>query len=103
MKDEPTSEGMLIGPPANVAYDNKGRLTKAGEGFAKRIDCHPDDLVIVTTSRGQYVAAHPRTTSVRLLGRAGAPGTASPNVAGCMGCGRTTFGTLCWQCKKEAR
>ncbi len=46
-----------FGPPRNVAYGKDGTLTKAGEGFARSQGVKPEDLVIKTKGRGEYVAA----------------------------------------------
>ena len=36
----------LSGPPANIAYDDEGNLTKAGQGFAKRAGVEPAAIAI---------------------------------------------------------
>ncbi|MBW2465184.1 MAG: glycine--tRNA ligase subunit beta, partial [Deltaproteobacteria bacterium] len=46
----------VVGPPKRVAMDDEGKLTKAGQGFAKKQGVSPDDLRVVTTDKGEYVA-----------------------------------------------
>ena len=45
------------GPPKRVAYDADGSPTKAAIGFAKAQGVNVEDLKIVETERGEYVAA----------------------------------------------
>ena len=45
------------GPPKRVAYDADGNPTKAAIGFAKTQGVNVEDLKIVETPRGEYVAA----------------------------------------------
>ncbi len=47
-------EEELVGPPAQIAFDKNGELTKAGEGFAKSKGLSPDSLRIVKTEKGEY-------------------------------------------------
>jgi glycyl-tRNA synthetase beta chain len=47
----------VIGPPAAVAFDAEGKVTRAGEGFARAQKVAPSDLVVVETARGKTVAA----------------------------------------------
>jgi glycyl-tRNA synthetase beta chain len=46
----------VTGPPKKAAFDASGRPTKAAEGFARSHGVTPEDLVTVTTDRGEYVA-----------------------------------------------
>ncbi len=46
----------VVGPPKRVAMDDEGKLTKAGEGFARKQGVSPDDLRVVTTDKGEYIA-----------------------------------------------
>ena len=46
-----------VGPPKRVAYDEDGNPTKAAIGFAKAQGVNVEDLKIVETERGEYVAA----------------------------------------------
>jgi len=55
-------EERVMGPPAKVALDDAGGLTKAGLGFAKKQGISPDDLEVVETDKGRYVAFDRRET-----------------------------------------
>lgn len=46
----------VVGPPVAVAFKD-GKPTPAAEGFAKRLELTPDDLIRVETDKGEYVAA----------------------------------------------
>ncbi|MEF2232057.1 MAG: glycine--tRNA ligase subunit beta [Pseudodesulfovibrio sp.] len=50
-------EETVTGPPVRIAYDGEGRLTKAGEGFAKTQGVAPEALFTLTTDKGEYLAA----------------------------------------------
>ncbi len=50
----------VVGPPAAVAFDADGKLTRAGEGFARAQKVEPSELVVVETARGKTVAARRR-------------------------------------------
>ena len=39
-------EKIIKGPIANIAYDENGNLTKAGEGFAKKNNISPENLYV---------------------------------------------------------
>jgi len=47
----------IVGPPAKVAFDSKGNPTPAAKGFAKSQNVPLEDLKVVETDRGPYVAA----------------------------------------------
>ncbi|HKF41515.1 MAG TPA: glycine--tRNA ligase subunit beta [Thermoanaerobaculia bacterium] len=47
----------VLGPPASVAFDAEGKLTRAGEGFARAQKVDPSELVVVETPRGKTAAA----------------------------------------------
>lgn len=47
----------VTGPPVSAAYDNEGKLTKAGAGFAKKYGLAEDALKKVKTEKGEYLAA----------------------------------------------
>ena len=47
----------VVGPPRSVAYDASGQLTKAGAGFASKMGVRPEDLRVVSTEKGEYLAA----------------------------------------------
>lgn len=46
-----------IGPPKKVAFDSKGNPTRAATGFARSLNIDVNELKIITTPRGEYVAA----------------------------------------------
>jgi len=46
----------VVGPPKRVAMGDDGKLTKAGEGFARKQGVAPDALRVVTTEKGEYIA-----------------------------------------------
>lgn len=48
-------EQEILGPPARVAFDATGSVTKAGEGFAKAQGVSVEDLKIKETPKGEYV------------------------------------------------
>jgi glycyl-tRNA synthetase beta chain len=47
----------ITGPPKSVAYDAAGKPTRAAESFAQKNGMPVSQLTIVTTARGEYVAA----------------------------------------------
>ena len=54
---QPDQVTEVVGPPKRVAYDADGNPTKAAIGFAKTQGVNVEDLKIVETQRGEYVAA----------------------------------------------
>lgn len=48
-------EEEVIGPPAKVAFDATGKVTKAGEGFARAQGVSIEDLKVKQTPKGEYV------------------------------------------------
>ncbi len=54
---QPDQVTEAVGPPKQVAYDGDGNPTKAAIGFAKAQGVNVEDLKIVETERGEYVAA----------------------------------------------
>ena len=54
---QPDQVTEVVGPPKRVAYDADGNPTKAAIGFAKTQGVNVDDIKIVETERGEYVAA----------------------------------------------
>ncbi len=48
-------EQEVMGPPAKVAFDATGSVTKAGEGFARAQGVNVEDLKVKTTPKGEYV------------------------------------------------
>ena len=53
---QPDQVTEVSGPPKRVAYDGDGNPTKAAIGFAKAQGVNVEDLKIVETERGEYVA-----------------------------------------------
>ncbi|HCW92941.1 MAG TPA: glycine--tRNA ligase subunit beta [Flexistipes sinusarabici] len=49
-------EEEIMGPPANIAFDENGGLTKAGKGFAKSKSLDEKYLKRVKTDKGEYLA-----------------------------------------------
>jgi glycyl-tRNA synthetase beta chain len=47
----------VLGPAKSVAYDDDGKPTRAAEGFARGQGITVEDLKVVSTSKGDYVAA----------------------------------------------
>ncbi|HCF06204.1 MAG TPA: glycine--tRNA ligase subunit beta, partial [Desulfomicrobiaceae bacterium] len=43
----------VLGPPAAVAWNAQGELTKAGQGFARSQSVEPHALYRVTTAKGE--------------------------------------------------
>ncbi len=50
------SEDTIIGPPKKVAFDEDGKPTNAVHGFAKSRGKTVDELEIIDTGKGEYVA-----------------------------------------------
>ncbi len=50
-------EEKVIGPPKGVAFDPHGKPTRAAMSFADKNGVKVDDLTIISTSKGDYVAA----------------------------------------------
>lgn len=55
-KVQPLLEETALGPAIGVAYDAQGKLTKAGEGFARGHGVNVADLFKTTTEKGEYIA-----------------------------------------------
>lgn len=53
---QPDLEEEMTGPPATAAFDKEGKPTKGGEAFAKKLGVAVEDLRIVETPKGKYVA-----------------------------------------------
>ena len=53
---QPDQSVEVTGPPKKAAYDAEGNPTKAAVGFAKSQGVNTDDLRVVETPRGKYVA-----------------------------------------------
>src|SRR5258708_10161756 len=54
---QPDLSKEISGPPKSVAYDNVGRPTKAAESFAEKHGGASTELYLVSTPRGEHVAA----------------------------------------------
>lgn len=54
---EPDTEKQIVGPPKSVAYDAEGKPTRAAESFAAKQGITVRQLEVVTTPKGEYVAA----------------------------------------------
>lgn len=53
---QPDVEEERKGPPADRAFDSDGKPTKAAEGFARKNGVSVDDLRVVETDKGRWVA-----------------------------------------------
>ena len=49
-------EDTIVGPPANIAFDADGNLTKAGAGFVKSKGLDEATLTKVETDKGVYLS-----------------------------------------------
>ena len=47
----------VLGPPKSVAYDVAGRPTRAAESFAQKMNLPVDELVTISTPKGEYLSA----------------------------------------------
>lgn len=54
---EPDTEKQVVGPPKSVAYDAEGQPTRAAESFAAKQGVTVRELKVVSTPKGEYVAA----------------------------------------------
>ncbi|WP_277656303.1 glycine--tRNA ligase subunit beta [Seleniivibrio woodruffii] len=61
---QPDREEIIMGPPAAVAFDSEGKLTKAGEGFAKSKGLDFDTLKKESTEKGEYLSGVKKTKGV---------------------------------------
>ena len=50
----------VIGPPAKVGFDDKGKPTMAAQKFAEKVGVPVNQLTVKETSRGSYLAAEKR-------------------------------------------
>ncbi len=60
-------EELVSGPPVKIAYDADGKLTKAGEGFAKTQGVDVADLFVQQTPKGDYLAARKKVGGGKTL------------------------------------
>ncbi|QAR31879.1 glycine--tRNA ligase subunit beta [Geovibrio thiophilus] len=58
------SEEFIMGPPASIAYDADGNLTKAGQGFAASKGIKPEDLKRTKTDKGEYISGVKKSVGV---------------------------------------
>ena len=56
-EEQENLEKEVRGPAKNIAFDDSGEPTKAGEGFARGQGLNPDQLEIRDTDNGEYVFA----------------------------------------------
>jgi glycyl-tRNA synthetase beta chain len=54
---QPDLEAEVTGPPKSVAYDSVGAPTRAALSFAEKQRVHVNDLYLVRTAKGEYLAA----------------------------------------------
>ena len=54
---QPDETKDIPGPPKSVAYDSAGKPTRAAEGFAQKMNIPVDELVTISTPRGEYLSA----------------------------------------------
>ncbi|MGE4318255.1 MAG: glycine--tRNA ligase subunit beta [Deferribacterales bacterium] len=64
---QPDREEIIMGPPANIAFNPDGTLTKAGEGFAKSKGLDFGTLKKETTDKGEYLSGVKKTKGVDTL------------------------------------
>src|SRR6202165_1048629 len=50
-------ETEVTGPPKSVAYDSVGAPTRAAQSFAEKQRVHVNDLYLIQTPKGEYLAA----------------------------------------------
>lgn len=54
---QPDAETTAMGPARSIAFSADGKPTKAGEGFARGQGVDISSLTVITTDKGEYVAA----------------------------------------------
>jgi glycyl-tRNA synthetase beta chain len=54
---QPDVEIEVTGPPKSVAYDTVGAPTRAAQSFAEKQHVHVNDLYLIQTPKGEYLAA----------------------------------------------
>jgi glycyl-tRNA synthetase beta chain len=54
----------IVGPPQAVAYDAQGKPTKAAAGFARSQGVEVNDLIVVETDKGPYLAVKKHAASL---------------------------------------
>ncbi len=63
---QPDERKDVQGPSKAVAYDASGKPTKAAEGFAHKMNVPVDELVTISTPKGEYLSAKQVTCHDRL-------------------------------------
>src|SRR5580704_9053419 len=58
LQRQPDSEREVTGPPKSVAYDNLGQPTRAAISFAEKQGVALSKVYVVSTQRGEYIAAN---------------------------------------------
>lgn len=61
------SEELIMGPPASVAYDADGNLTKAGLGFAKSKGIDESVLKKLETEKGAYLSGVKKSVGIETV------------------------------------
>ena len=54
---QPDETKDIIGPPKSVSYDASGKPTRAAESFAQKMNLPVDELVSISTPKGEYLSA----------------------------------------------
>jgi len=62
---QPDKVEEILGPPVKVAVDAAGKYTRAAESFAQKNSSRLEDLIRITTPKGEYLALR-KTTQGRL-------------------------------------
>lgn len=62
LERQPDKTEELMGPPVKVAVDSAGKYTRAAESFAQKNLVSVEDLIRVTTPKGEYMALKRTTT-----------------------------------------
>jgi len=57
---QPSVKSEVIGPPANIGFDENGKPTMAGQKFAEKVGVPPSKLTVKDTPKGAYLAAEKR-------------------------------------------
>jgi glycyl-tRNA synthetase beta chain len=55
--NQPDEVKDIQGPPKSVAYDAAGKPTRAAESFAQKMNLPVDELVTISTPKGEYLSA----------------------------------------------
>ena len=54
---QPDETKDITGPPKSVSYDASGNPTRAAESFAQKMNLPVDELVTISTPKGEYLSA----------------------------------------------